>query len=80
MKKERVIGIEPNEHRTSLAVLDIGRKIVNNFSASLIGNKEWGLSFDTGISCFNRYLVAKIATHSPPQPAGRDVQTIERRC
>ena len=52
MKMERVMGIEPNEHRPSLAVLDIGRKIVNNFSASLIGNKEWGLSFDTGISRF----------------------------
>ena len=52
MKKERVIGIEPNEHRTSLAVLDKELKIVNNFVASLIGNKEWGSSSDTSVSYF----------------------------
>jgi len=49
---ECVLGIEPNEHQAALAVLDIERKIVNNFSTGLIGNKEWGLSSHTGISYF----------------------------
>mgnify|MGYP001376324949 CR=1 FL=1 len=36
----------------ALAVLDTGAKIVNNFVASLIGNKEWGSSSDTSVSYF----------------------------